>query len=87
VSGGCGTDKVGVFCRLVASGVAAGAAGADEVSVTGAEGRGWRGIVEPTSIRRVSVPRSLLRAAEWIARHDDRATALIRTYTTCCVAG
>ena len=33
-----------------------------------------------------SVPRPLLRAAEWIARHDDQAAAAIGTYTICCGA-
>jgi hypothetical protein len=33
-----------------------------------------------------SVPRPLLRAAEWIARHDDHAAAEIARYTSCCGA-
>ena len=33
-----------------------------------------------------SVPRPLLRAAEWIARHDDKAAAAIARYASCCGA-
>jgi hypothetical protein len=32
------------------------------------------------------VPRPLLRAAEWIARHDAGAAAVITTYSSCCAA-
>jgi hypothetical protein len=83
MEGSCGSDKSGASCGLIAVGFASGSVGReDEWSLRGREGIGWRGVIE--SVRTTSVPRPLLRAAEWIARHDQAALARIRTYTACC---
>ncbi len=83
LEGSCGTDKTGASCGLIAIGFASGSVGReDEWSLRGREGNGWRGVVE--SVRTTSVPRPLLRAAEWVARSDPATLAQIRTYTECC---
>jgi hypothetical protein len=83
LEGSCGSDKTGPSCGLIAVGLAPGSVGReDEWSLRATERAGWHSVIE--SVRTTSVPRPLVRAAEWIARHDDAALARIRTYTGCC---
>jgi hypothetical protein len=87
LDGGCGATKGGASCRVNAIGFAAGSAGyEDDLSVVGTGAAGWAGIVEPASVLRRSVPRPLLRAAEWTARNDGGAVSRIAAYATCCLA-
>jgi hypothetical protein len=83
LEGNCGTDKQGPSCGLIAAGFTSGSLGReDEWSIRVRAGTEPGGAVE--SVWTTSVPRPVLRAAEWLARHDDEALQRIAGFTTCC---
>ena len=73
----CGIGLTG-FSRQAAS-------RADVIGVTSTEATGWIAQLNDGG-QLGSVPRPLVRAAEWIARHDGKAAAAIARYTSCCGA-
>jgi hypothetical protein len=88
VDGGCNSEPGGEVCRIAAIGWSAGSGNReDDIALHGTETTGWSGILEPDSVSLWSVPRPLLRAAEWTARLDPAAAAAIHRYATCCNAG
>lgn len=85
LEGSCGSDKTGPSCGLIAVGLTSGSVGReDDWSIRATARTGLGGAIE--SVWTTSVPRPLVRAAEWFARHDERALARIRTFTSCCNA-
>ena len=73
-------------CGIGFTGFSRGAANrADVLGVTATAATGWIAQLDDGG-RLGSVPRPLVRAAEWIARHDDKAAAAIARYTSCCGA-
>jgi hypothetical protein len=88
VDGGCNAEPGGEVCRISAIGWTAGSGiGEDDIALHGTEKTVWSGILEPDSVSLWSVPRPVLRSAEWSARHDPAAAAAIHRYATCCNAG
>ena len=88
VDGGCNSEPGGEVCRISAIGWAAGSGnrrGRHRLARHGDDR--WSGILEPDSVSLWSVPRPVLRSAEWTARHDPAAAAAIHRYATCCNAG
>ena len=83
LEGSCGSDKTGSSCGLIAVGLTSGSVGReDEWSLQATAQTGLGGAI--ASVRTTSVPRPLLRAAEWSARHDEAALARIRAFAECC---
>ncbi|MBA2380514.1 MAG: hypothetical protein H0V73_00245 [Chloroflexi bacterium] len=88
VSGGCDRQVDGFLtCSASVVGAPAGAVrGEDWWTVHGSEKAGWRGLPEPGGGTLTGVPRPILRAVEWIARHDPETLAGIGRYERCCDA-
>jgi hypothetical protein len=85
IDGACGESKAGASCALLAVGYTAGSVGRDdEWSIDGTPQGGWIGRLDRA--RLWSVPRAMVRAAEWDARHDGPTLARIRAYSWCCEA-
>lgn len=78
--------STGPGCDLRVSGFVRGAGhGSDDVTIRADRSTSWiPQLVDTTQLS--SVPRPLIRAAEWIARHDPAAAAAIHGYTSCCGA-
>jgi hypothetical protein len=73
-------------CGIGFTGFSRGAAfRADVIGVSATAATGWIAQLNDGG-QLGSVPRPLVRAAEWIARHDDKAAAAIARYTDCCGA-
>jgi hypothetical protein len=88
VDGGCNPEPGGEVCRISAIGWTTGSGNReDDIALHGTEATGWSGILEPDSVSLWSVPRPVLRSAEWTARHDPAAAAAIHRFATCCSAG
>jgi hypothetical protein len=88
VDGSCNSEPGGQVCRISAIGWTAGSGNhEDDIALHGTEKTGWSGILEPDSVSLWSVPRPVLRSAEWTVRHDPAAAAAIHRYATCCSAG
>ena len=83
IEGGCGNDKTGPSCGLTAVGFTSASVGReDDWSLRATARTEPGGAIE--GMLTTSVPRPLVRAAEWSARHDDAALARIRTFASCC---
>ena len=88
VDGSCGPEQGGAICRISAIGWSPGSGNReDDIALQGTEKTGWSGILLSDSTSLWSVPRPVLRSAEWTARHDPAAAAAIHRYATCCNAG
>ena len=88
LSGSCDPEDLGPVCTLYATGsVAGGGERTDDRSMRGDARSGWRGTLVDGTLFLHSVPRLLVRAAEWTARHDPAAAKALRAYETCCDAG
>ena len=82
IEGGChGEPDVGLSCDANAVGFAF-AAGQheDSLAIAGNAKAGFLAVPLRGSVMRTSVPRPIVRDAEWIARHDEATLAKIRTY-------
>jgi hypothetical protein len=87
ISGTCDPGEAGIVCTLTATGSGIGVGnGADSLSLQGDVNSGWRGALVDGTAWLQSVPRALLRSAEWTARHDSAAAEAIADYETCCSA-
>jgi hypothetical protein len=87
ISGSCDPEELGIVCTLYSAGWIAGAGERDdERSMRGDAQSGWRGNLVDGTILLQSVPRPLVRAAEWTARHDPTAAKALKAYDTCCGA-
>jgi len=87
ISGTCDPGGAGIVCTLTATGSGIGVGnGADSLSLQGDVNSGWRGALVDGTVWLQSVPRALLRSAEWTARHDSAAAKAIAGYDTCCSA-
>jgi hypothetical protein len=87
LSGSCDPEELGIVCTLYSSAWVAGAGERDdERSMRGDAQTGWRGTLVDGTVMLQSVPRPLVRAAEWTARHDPTATKALEAYDTCCGA-
>lgn len=87
ISGSCDPEELGPVCTLYSAAAVAGAGErADERSMRGDATSGWRGAFVDGNVLLHSVPRALVRAAEWTARHDAGAAKALRAYDTCCGA-
>jgi hypothetical protein len=87
ISGSCDAEDLGIVCTLYSAGWIAGAGERDdERSMRGDAQSGWRGNLVDGTILLQSVPRPLVRAAEWTARHDPTAAKALKAYDTCCGA-
>src|SRR5258706_8801283 len=88
VDGSCGPEQGGAICRISAIGWSAGSGNReDDIALQGTEKTGRSGILVSDSTGLWSVPRPVLRAAEWTARHDPAAAAAIHRHTTLQHAG
>jgi hypothetical protein len=87
ISGSCDPEELGPVCTLYSAAWVAGAGERDdERSMRGDAESGWRGtLVDGTALLQ-SVPRPLVRSAEWTARHDPAAAKALAAYDTCCGA-
>jgi hypothetical protein len=85
VDGECEPDGLHPVCQLRASGVGTGAAGRADTYLVLSDGS-TAGRPQLDSVTLESVPRELIRAAEWIARHDPAALRAIAEFDTCCYA-
>jgi hypothetical protein len=87
ISGSCDPGESGIVCTLTVTGSGIGVGnGVDSLSLQGDVNSGWRGVLVDGTAWRQSVPRALLRSAEWTARHDSAAANAIAAYDTCCSA-
>jgi hypothetical protein len=85
IEGSCDPGPpTGLLCQLWAHGSTVGAGAWVDDSLVVLETSTGAHRVDLTN--RGSVPRALVRAAEWIARHDDAAGQVIGRYDTCCFA-
>jgi hypothetical protein len=74
-------------CSISFSGSSRGAGPrADVVGISASAATNWIAQLNDGGGQLGSVPRPLLRAAEWIARHDEKAAAEIARYSSCCGA-
>jgi hypothetical protein len=87
LSGSCDPEEQGPVCTLYLGGSMTGAGErADERSMRGDARSAWRGTLVEGTVFLHSVPRALVRSAEWTARHDPAAAKALSAYETCCDA-
>ena len=87
LNGSCDPEELGPACTLYSGASMTGAGErADTRSMRGDARSGWRGTLVDGTVFLHSVPRALVRSAEWSARHDPAAAKALRAYETCCDA-
>jgi hypothetical protein len=87
VSGDCDPEEMGPVCTIYSAAFVVGAGSrSDDRSARGDAASGWRVVFVDGTVFLWSVPRTLLRAVEWTARHDPAAAKALGAYDTCCGA-
>jgi hypothetical protein len=87
VSGSCDPEPTGIVCNVSVAGSGIGAGTRiDEIRMRSDARTNWRGAIVDGTRGFQGVPRSLVRSAEWTARHDTAAANAIAAYRTCCGA-
>jgi hypothetical protein len=87
LSGSCDPEEQGPVCTLYSGGSVTGAGErADDRSMRADARSAWQAILVDGTVFLHSVPRALVRSAEWTARHDPAAAKALSAYQTCCDA-